>query len=667
MTERAALKWMTRSSLYAFFGVLLGVLAPLGWIAVSIFFFVDWDQGIWPQVTSRILESGETLSLYIYMGGGTAAVLGLFGFVIGRASHELHLRAGNLDSLNRTIALEKENFERSFEELKQNIKDFHALNTHIQKSVDSREVLRLAAESLHEIIGYDRVNVLMLNRKKDLLEFVASRGSGDDQVDDLKMPMDDRSGALFKAVNENRVFLVEDITRMPAEYHLKPPCDAIRQLRSRTFILCPIVIQGEVVGLLGVDNKVHRKKLDDTDVDNVKLFADQVASALTKIDLIEAVESLTGELELTFEELLKYREEHSRLDGALHLATSATGEAIREIAEAADVVREAVESSRSAAGEISVSIEQVSQNMDRLNRFMESSISSMTQISATIKAVEESGVQSQQMSEKVMQQAEKGAEGVSKTEKGLRGISGAVEDAVAAIDRLSRKGEEIDGINEVITEVTQKTNLLALNAAIIAAQAGEHGRTFAVVAEEIRSLSQEAANSTVAISGIISEIKGYTREAVDFVGKSRNLVEEGVTLGQEMEVFLRQILESAITAVEMASKIRNATQEMVGSVESVSRSIETLGEMSGQITHASREQSQGTRSIAQSIEEVKHMADDMVSATERQQRNTREIEEASNSVREMITRIFKELEMRQQRSREVIRQLESLKQENVRN
>lgn len=661
MSDKPALSsQVNRIWLCTLCGVFLGVFAPIGWTMLRLTLFWVPGETLWSQITGDIFATSKSLALYLYMGGGTAVVLGAFGFFIGKASQQMHDRAASLDRLNADIEKQKGEFERRFRDLNQSIKDFHSINTHIQKTVDRHEVLRLAAEGLHNVLGYDRVNILMVNREQKVLEFVASLG-GAALESGVSLPLDDRAGALYKVVKESRLLLVEDIRKLGADYHLKPPCNHLDQLRSRSFILCPIVVKDEVVGLFGIDNKRKQKPLDDTDVDTVKLFADQVASALTKINLLQAVESLTRELDHTFTELLKYREEHGRLDRSLTLATGSTSEAIREIAEAADVVRDAVNATRSAAGEIAVSVDQVSQNLNHLTDFMDNSISAVTEISATIKLVQENGARSHEMSEAVKVKAENGAMVVGNAQVGLQAISSAVDRTVATIDLLSLKSEEIDSITAVIAEITQKTNLLALNAAIIAAQAGEHGRSFGVVAEEVRSLSQQTAKSTGAIGKIIGEIQKATRESVEQVSQTRELVSQGIVLGQGVEGSLQQILESSAQAMEMAHHIRTATHEVARSVDSVHRSIEELGEMSAQVSAASREQVQGTRNIAQSIEEVKNMADDMVKATERQQRNTRDIETSVASVSAMAAKIFSEMEARQASSRVVIENLERLK------
>ena len=325
------------------------------------------------------------------------------------------------------------------------------------------------------------------------------------------------------------------------------------------------------------------------------------------------------------------------------------------------VIQESVNSTRSAVGEISISIEQVSNSLKSLNEFMESSIASMTEIQYTVSAVEENSARSHSMSETVKQRAEHGVETVKQVLDGMHGIESAVAQAESVISHLSVKGEEVGTITSVVTQLTQKTSLLALNAAIIAAQAGEHGRSFAVVADEVRSLAQEAATSTDQINQIIEEIQKYTRDTVDHIRCTHQLVHAGLEQGNEMSDVLSQILDSSQQAMEMASDIRKSNQEISQSVIGVSNSIEELGEMSSQVSRASREEAHGAKSIVDAVEEVRAMADDMVTATSRQAENTRQIETSVERVSDMAQRIFDEMDDRRKGSLQVIEDLRRLK------
>lgn len=655
-----------RDVAYAACGMLLGVMAPIGWIILRLMLFWDDSQSLADQVIQDIMGTEQSRYMYSYMCGGTMMVLGSFGFFIGRASQQIHDRALKLDLLNREVAEQKASFEQRFVVLDRSIKNFHIINTDLQKSVNRQEILRLSADGLHEVIGFDRVNVLMVDEAEKQLYFAACRGASlDDAEIGIRLPLDERAGCLFKSIADRQVMLIDDIVKMPEEYHLQPPCDAVPQLRSRNFILCPILVRGKAVGLIAVDNKFKKAKLSDTDVDTVKLFADQVSSSMMRINLLDAVEALTQQLEHTFNEFLKYRDEHAELIKSLRLATSSTTSATADISGGAGVIQESVNSTRSAVGQISVSIDQVSDTLKSLNEFMESSIASMTEIQYTVSAVEESSVRSHAMSETVKERAEHGVDTVKQVLDGMRGIVTAVEQAEGTINNLSLKGEEVGTITSVVTDLTQKTSLLALNAAIIAAQAGEHGRSFAVVADEVRSLAREAASSTDQINQILEEIQKYTRDTVDHIRCTHQLVNQGMEQGQEMSDVLTQILGSSQQAMEMAHEIRKSTQEISQSVVGVSNAIEELGEMSSQVSRASREEAHGAKSIVSAVEEVQTMSDDMVKATSRQAENTRQIENSVERVSDMVQRIFDEMDERRSGSLQVIEDLRRLKEKTV--
>lgn len=651
-----------RDIAYAAGGMLLGVMAPLGWIALRLMLFWDDGSSLLDQVFNDIMSSEQSRYMYSYMCGGTMMVLGSFGFFIGRASQQIHDRAVKLDLLNKDIVEQKGNFERRFTDLDRSIKDFHTINADLQRSVDRQEIMRLCANGLHDVIGFDRVNILLVDEEVRQLYFAVSREASQAAANlSIRMPLDERAGCLFKSITDRQVMLIDDISKMPEEYHLRPPCDAVVQLRSRNFILCPIIVRNQAIGLLAVDNKYRRIKLTDTDVDTVKLFADQISSSLMRINLLDAVESLTEQLEHTFNEFLKYRVEHVELIDSLRHATSSTTSATSDISGGAGVIQEAVNSTRSAVGQISVSIDQVSNNLKTLNDFMESSIAAMTEIQYTVGAVEENSVRSHAMSETVRERAEHGVETVGRVLDGMRGIVDAVDQAEGVTRNLSARGEEVGTITSVVTELTRKTSLLALNAAIIAAQAGEHGRSFAVVADEIRALALESASSTDQINQIIEEIQKYTRETVDHIRGTHELVAEGMQQGKEMANVLGQILGSSQQAMEMAHDIRKSTQEIAQSVTGVSSSIEELGEMSSQVSKASREEAAGAKNIVASVEEIRTMTEDMVAATSRQAENTGHIEESVNRVSAMAERIFDEMDDRRKGSLGVIEDLRRLK------
>ncbi len=651
-----------RSILYAVAGFLLGVSAPIGWMITRLFFFYQADQSLWAQSIGHFIRDNEHIALFSYMGGGTAVVLGTFGYFIGRAAEQIHMRAARLNEMNLTVASQKEEFERKYRELNNRITSFHSISARIQKTMDLDELVSLTGHGLFEVIDFDRVNILQVDHVQEEMRMLVSLGDQGATNVSATLPLDSRAGVLYKSVTERRHYLVDDITLMPPDFKLKPPCDGLAALRSKSFLICPVVVNGIVEMILAVDNKTSGRQLEGDDADTLKLFAAQLSSSIIRLRLFSAVDSLTRELERTFAQFMQYRQDYQSLLKTLKRASASTINLVADIANSADVVRDAVNSTQSASTQISASIDEVGSNINQLSEFMDKSISAMTEIAATIKEVDDNSVSSHKMSEQVLEHAEGGVASVKETLSGLDGISKGVVQAAEKIDQLSMRGEEISTITTVITEIAQKTNLLALNAAIIAAQAGEQGRSFAVVAEEIRGLSQKTAHSSEAIAQLIRDMHNNTEDVVTQVRNVESLVGQGVTLGGKTEKSLSQILTSATSAKDMALSIRHATREVSRSAEFVTHSIEELGEMTEQVSTASREQALGTHGIVRSIEDIREMADDMANVAIQQRQDSRDIETAVESVADMAERIFDEMDARSEQSSSVINQLKQFKE-----
>ncbi len=651
---------MKRKTRYALVGVLLGVGAPVTWLFIRLLFFPDANLDSSTQVITEVTGSAQGIALYLFMGLGTSIVMGGLGYFIGKSGDELHERAIELNQLHLEGAAQRELFETRYKLLDNNIKNFHSISSKLQRSLDAEEVLALCAEGLHDILGYERVNIFMADPSHQNLRFMISTGA-EENVRGVTIPLDDRSGVIFKCYSEKKLFMVDDISRYPADYHLKPPCDSIKAIRSNNFILCPLVLKGEVIGIFGIDNKYSRRKLNDTDVDTVKLFADQAASSINRINLLKAIDTLTSELEKSFSEILRRREEYSsniiRLEGGVESMASNT----KDIAAAAKNVLHSVDETSEAVSDISVAIEQVSKSLDNLTEATYKSASAMEEISASLRNVEESAAVSHRVSKQVKAQADEGCAVVAETVGALAEIQDAVDFSYKGIMRLSENSERIDSIVSVINDITKRTNLLALNASIIAAQAGEYGKSFGVVADEIRNLSLQTGQSTGEIAGIIDEILKESRAAAENVTQTKQLVQKGVKLGHNTGNSLNTIIESAHQSMEMTEEIKLATREQAQSVSLVTQSIEDVSAMTAQIFKVSTEQTKATRSIAQSIDTIKKMAEEMVGSTTNQVRGGKEIRHSVDGVAVMVHDIFRDLESRKNESSMVVTELEVMR------
>ncbi|BDV43280.1 chemotaxis protein [Geotalea uraniireducens] len=652
----------SRSKLYGIAGCVLGIGAPVAWTIIRLIFFADQEQPFLTQITGDITKTPQQMALYAYMGIGTAMVLAVLGHYIGKTSDELHKRAMELDVLHKEVASQKEIFENRYRVLDSNIKNFHQISSKIQKSIDVSEVLQLCAEGLHDVLGYERVNILMADEAKTSLDFIASTGTADFDPTSVSLPLDARSGVIYKCFADKQLYMVDDISAYPADFKVQPPYDAIRALRSKSFVVCPIIVKGEAVGLFGIDNRLSKRALNDTDVDTIKLFADQASSAIVRINLLKAIGALTSELEKSFAEILKNRDHYSRYVLNLKEAVSSVADGTAHIASASESVLSSVDETSSAVSNIYVSIEQVTKNLDYLSESIEKSVSAMEELNSTIKNVEQSAAISHQVSSKVKEEADSGRKVVEETILALDNIQKSVDLSFDAMKRLTENSGRIESIVGVINDITKRTNLLALNASIIAAQAGEYGKSFGVVADEIRNLSLQTGQSTGEITGIIEEIMDESRSAAQNIAASKDLVNKGVELGGVMGKSLQVIHESSIRSMDMTREIKTATEEQVRSVQLVTDSIENVSSMSSQIFKAAKEQSDASMSIVRSVDTIKEMAQEMVKATVKQVEDGTEIKQSVDAVGKMVTKIFEDMEIRREESGAVVNELEMMKQ-----
>jgi methyl-accepting chemotaxis protein len=649
------------SLLFSSVGFLLGGAAPIGWIAIRLFFYYDFRSGLFDQIVNDILIDGEHLALYSYMGGGTAIVISVLGYFIGKNSDELLERAAELDILHQEVAEQKEIFENRYKVLDRNIKNFHQISSKIQKSLNRDEVLQLCAEGLHDVLGYERVNILMAEEGGAHLRFFAAVGTEGFDKSDVVMPIDSSIGVIAKCFNERKVYLIDDISRYSEDYHLKSPHNRLKPLRSKRFILCPIVVRNESIGVFGLDNKNSHRALNDSDVDTILLFADQVSSAITRINLLASIDMLTSEMESSFKFLLANRDQYSRNVGHLRDAVDSVADGTSIIASASEGVMASVDETSSAVNQISVAIEQVTKNLDHLAGVVHQSASAMEQIHRTIGHVEQNAAISHEVSHQVKERAEESRAVVTETITALDEIKHSVGLSFDAIQRLAENSSRIENIVSVINNITKRTNLLALNASIIAAQAGEYGKSFGVVADEIRNLSLQTGHSTGEITSIIEEIMSESKTAANNIKATKDLVHRGVELGRSTGESLTAIFDSSNCSLDMTKKIKLATQEQVASVQMVARSIDEISSMTAQIFAGSTDQSKATKSIARSIETIKDMTHEMVNSTTRQVDDGKMIRRNVESVSVMVTEMFDNMEMRRVQSAEVVKEMEQMK------
>lgn len=228
--------------------------------------------------------------------------------------------------------------------------------------------------------------------------------------------------------------------------------------------------------------------------------------------------------------------------------------------------------------------------------------------------------------------AQSGAKAVSETIGDMRAIQRGVADAATKIRELGEISAQIGVVVETIDTLTDQTNLLALNAAIEAARAGEHGRGFAVVADEVRKLAESASQQTKEIGGLIVEVQRRTREAVAAAEAGAAIADGGTAKVGAASAALDDIIAAVDRTVERVGDIAEAMREMAEGARNVGSSMDSINAVVEQNSTATEEMASQTGVLAQAIGAIAATADENA-------RNTTEVSSSAARMEDDVTRV----------------------------
>jgi methyl-accepting chemotaxis protein len=212
--------------------------------------------------------------------------------------------------------------------------------------------------------------------------------------------------------------------------------------------------------------------------------------------------------------------------------------------------------------------------------------------------------------------AEQGGQAVRDTTAAMAEIQAVVTTAAGKVHDLGTLGQRIGAVVETIDQIAEQTNLLALNAAIEAARAGEHGKGFAVVADEVRKLAERSTRETKQIAELIQQVQRGTDAAVTAMEDGSAKVEQGSAKAIQAGQALEEILRAVEITVRQVTEIANSSQEMAAGARTVTDAMQSISAVVEQNTAATEQMAAQTGQVAAAIQGIAKVSDEQSAATE---------------------------------------------------
>ncbi len=255
-----------------------------------------------------------------------------------------------------------------------------------------------------------------------------------------------------------------------------------------------------------------------------------------------------------------------------------------QLAAAAEELSAVTNQSQSAVHNQKIETEQVSTAMNEMTASMHEVAKNAANAAQAVLEADKEATDSQHV--------------VASTINSINALAQEVEKVSGVIETLASDSESIGTVLDVIKDIAEQTNLLALNAAIEAARAGEQGRGFAVVADEVRTLAQRTQQSTNEIQNTIEKLQGRAQQAVQVMGQGRSQAESSVEQASRANTSLASIVQSVETISDMTTQIASASEEQCAVSEEINRSIVSINEVAADVSDGSAQTDQASHDIA---------------------------------------------------------------------
>jgi methyl-accepting chemotaxis protein len=386
------------------------------------------------------------------------------------------------------------------------------------------------------------------------------------------------------------------------------------------------------VGLMAEATNTMLARLGST-MDNYEMARSNLSGALGEVHTAaQSVARTSGEVNSAAMQSGQGATQIAHTIGQVASGASDQARAGNDTANAVNDLRAVIESVRCGAAETARSVEAQTAAVEQMTR----SIRSASRASADVQGLGTAAGEA----------ASNGAATVRQTVDGMSRIKAAVEGAAVKVTELGAKGEQIGAIVETIDDIAEQTNLLALNAAIEAARAGEQGKGFAVVADEVRKLAERSSRATKEIATLIGDVQAGTEQAVKAMQIGAREVESGATLAEKSGAALDEIASAVASSNAAVARIVRAMDDMqesssglVGASDAIATIAEETNAAAESMSGSAEQVARAVESIAAISEENSASAEEVSAATEEMSAQAEEVIASASTLAEMATQL----------------------------
>ena len=330
------------------------------------------------------------------------------------------------------------------------------------------------------------------------------------------------------------------------------------------------------------------------------LYASFYLSLKTSIDCLLEAAGKMADGDMTVELTVATKDELGDLTKQFNQTAKRMRELIQEVHNTSNSV---FQQSQEVSKITQVTSSSINQQMEET----EQAASAMTEMSSNFAEVADFSAQAEGTAQEASVEANRGREQVQKTLSNISNLANEIQNSSNVVDQLAKDSANISQVLGQIKGIAEQTNLLALNAAIEAARAGEHGRGFAVVADEVRSLSRRTHESTEEIEEMVDKIQQGVGNAVTAMSNSHKMAEETVTESKEVEEALETIHGKVSSITDMSTHIAEAVKQQASTAEDIDRNIVGISRVAEDNVGNATETTRASEEMASKADQLREM------------------------------------------------------------